>query len=178
VAAIGAGRDSFVRKVFGHYRILAKLGGGGMGSVYDHCVRNIALKFLPGDLAKDPRVRARCTLVLPGKSSTTEIPFDKRAQMCGVSALFNREEHLTNPGMSVISPGNKAFKKSSCTRRQHFLEPLDFLPEWTCLPPSSRRRTATSWKCSCSCAWLNGSPAVRRRHGTHGEHITSTISLN
>jgi hypothetical protein len=47
--------------------------------------------------------------------------------MCGVSALFNREEHLTNPGMSVISPGNKAFKKSSCTRRTAFSRTAKFL---------------------------------------------------
>ena len=66
-------------------------------------------------------------LGMPGKSSTTEIPFDKRAQMCGVSALFNREEHLTNPGMSVISPGNKAFKESSCTRRTAFSRSAKFL---------------------------------------------------
>jgi hypothetical protein len=66
-------------------------------------------------------------LVLPGKSSTTEVPFDKRAQTCGVSAFFNREEHLTNPGMSVISPGNKAFKKSSCTRRTAFSRTAKFL---------------------------------------------------
>jgi ribonuclease BN (tRNA processing enzyme) len=31
-------------------------------------------------------------------------------------------------------------------------EPPNFLREWTCLPPSSRRRTSTSLKCSCSCA--------------------------
>jgi hypothetical protein len=42
------------------------------------------------------------------------------AQTCGVSAFFNREEHFTNPGMSVISPGNRASKKSSCTRRTAF----------------------------------------------------------
>lgn len=62
------------------------------------------------------RNHSRCTLVLPGKSSTTEIPFDNRAQTRGVIAFFNREERLTNPGMSVISPGNSASKKSSCTR--------------------------------------------------------------
>jgi hypothetical protein len=61
-----------------------------------------------------------------GKSSTTEIPFDKRAQTCGVSAFFNREDHLTKPGMSVIAPGNKAFKKSSCTVRTAFSRAAKF----------------------------------------------------
>jgi hypothetical protein len=49
------------------------------------------------------------------ESSTTEIPFDKRVQMCGVGAFFNCVEHLRNPGMSVISPGTRPSKKSSCT---------------------------------------------------------------
>ncbi len=97
------------------------------------------------------RNRARCTLVLPGKSSTTEIPFDKRAQTCGVSAFFNREEHLMNPGMSVISPENKS-RNRPAQEEQHFLEGPNFLQEWTCLPPSCRKRTSTSLKCSRSCA--------------------------
>jgi hypothetical protein len=46
VATIGAGHDSFIGKVFGHYRILAKLGGRGV--VYEaedtRLRRNIARK--------------------------------------------------------------------------------------------------------------------------------------
>ena len=52
-----------IGRTVGHYRIISKLGAGGMGEVFlaedTRLERRAAIKFLPAEMAADPERRHR-----------------------------------------------------------------------------------------------------------------------
>jgi len=86
-----------IGETVGHYRVLEKLGVGGMGMVYEaedlKLGRHVALKFLPEEVAHDPQGRKRPQLYRHGIHGGPDV----KTPFAGWTYSFGRHARTGGP---------------------------------------------------------------------------------
>jgi len=108
MASRALGQDLSVGLKLGHYRIVEKIGAGGMGEVYrardEHLTRDVAIKVLPPGTLSDESARIRLGVA--------------RETLVGVEAGTEAVVRAVGHGLDFREPGLPILEKRSFVRCQ------------------------------------------------------------
>jgi tRNA A-37 threonylcarbamoyl transferase component Bud32/tetratricopeptide (TPR) repeat protein len=111
---------ALVGQTISHFRIVAKLGSGGMGFVYEaediRLVRRVALKFLPVNLARNPRALERFAREARAASSLNH---------ANIWTIYEVEEHDHQPVIVMELLEGESLQQRICEGHPDLPELLD-----------------------------------------------------